>query len=354
MVTQSAEAEVLLEGLSLVNGAPDDDEDGAAILTALGTDLTLRDCLVAGHDEDRFSSAIWVRNSRLTVEDSEFRDDANDAIDSWYSQTRIVRSRFGAFSGLGVWGGHVTVEDSEFVDASSSVIVLTSRDASLDVVRTRIETTHGSGSRAIWSMGLNDPIEHRITLTGSTISGFRSSALRLDPTEVELVVTDTTFEDNTGTDGAAIDLNGGSMTVVGSRFVNNVASREGGAIRAVLEGEFVIEDSEFVGNSASLRGGAVYVTQKSFGDPLTVQCRAGTGHFGFFGNSADEGAALFLSYSDVATPFVSQGCDFGEGANDNVTDPDDGELCIDTPSGWCAEFDFGNDASFTCTEGGCE
>ncbi|MDR3049174.1 MAG: hypothetical protein LBV16_04970 [Elusimicrobiota bacterium] len=57
--------------------------------------------------------------------------------------------------------------------------------------------------------------------------------------------------------GGAIDISGGEITIIGSKFQNNNAITNGGAIN-ITDGKLAIIDANFTGNSAGASGGAIY------------------------------------------------------------------------------------------------
>jgi len=351
--TESGDADVVLEGLTLQHGVTDDDPVGA-ILGALGTTLTLRDCVVQDNEGDWSYGGIELYNGRLTIEDCVFRNNHDHALHVYDSVVDIRDSRFEAESGLVFRGGRITIADSEFIDANASTILLSSTDFEIDVVRSRFETTSDFHYWALTSLASSgEAFTQRVTLEDVTVTGYRSSAIRLESELAELVVRDSTFVDNTERSssrpgGGAIHFEGRTLEVYRSRFEANTTTSRGGAIWARTEGAVVLEDVEFVGNAAGSRGGAIHVEQGS--EPTWVLCTAGAGDYGFFGNTAPTAPAVWVGNSSASTPFESRACDFGVAPDDNViTDPDStSEICVNG----CEGYAFGDDATFRCDAAG--
>lgn len=77
--------------------------------------------------------------------------------------------------------------------------------------------------------------------------------------EGDVTVDSSTFANNTGREGGAINLFSGSLTISNSTFSGNDASLHGGAIYARTGTNVEIQTSTFVGNSAVGDGGAVFL-----------------------------------------------------------------------------------------------
>ncbi|MBP5622579.1 MAG: hypothetical protein J6X44_11260, partial [Thermoguttaceae bacterium] len=141
-------------------------------------------------------------------------------------------------------------------------------------------------------------------------------ALRLyNPTVVSVV--DSVFKNNSGGNGGAFKLDGGTATIVDSTFVGNSSSNYGGAIHigstaqlkivgakfvdnataadkvggAVFNyGKLSLENSEFVGNRTGSMGGAIYTDGGEFKAVNSA----------FYANSASYGGAILTrSDSDI-------------------------------------------------------
>ncbi|MEL6499177.1 MAG: choice-of-anchor Q domain-containing protein [Planctomycetota bacterium] len=123
----------------------------------------------------------------------------------------------------------------------------------------------------------------------------------------ELVVEDSTFSGNTATQrGGAISGGGNSanMTIRGSTFASNMTTGgEGGAIRYVAAGLITIENSAFTGNSCTSSGGAVFIATS---DAARVTETTFTGNFTQGTASEDTGGLFFSDVSDA----VVRDCDF--------------------------------------------
>jgi Right handed beta helix region/Putative metal-binding motif len=154
----------------------------------------------------------------------------------------------------------------------------------------------------------------------------------------DLAISNSTFTGNRaktsdGGLGGAIRVEGGSVSIVGSTFEDNVAEA-GGAIWA-WNADVSIDASLLQMNSAAT-GGAVYLYD---GDLICMGQAPGI--FGFFANAASGNGGAVWSNGSV----VSDLCDWGFMADSNL--PHD--IDIDDT----VFVDYDDDASFTCTAQGC-
>jgi uncharacterized repeat protein (TIGR01451 family)/uncharacterized delta-60 repeat protein len=105
-------------------------------------------------------------------------------------------------------------------------------------------------------------------------------------------IEDSAFTSNTALDGAAVDASG-NLTVGGSTFSNNAASRVGGALRVWYGGRTTLSNVTLSGNRAAYRGGGVFVETALDLNNVTIA-----------GNTAgDGGGAIFNHYTASATRF---------------------------------------------------
>ena len=126
-------------------------------------------------------------------------------------------------------------------------------------------------------------------------------------------ISNSQFEGNSATYGSSVFLHStGSTTVAASHFVNNSAT-VGGAIGVELPTQqyvqFTLKDSEFRGNSAANFGGAVAVfrtiVDSSVPEDLivpTYSCELTLLNALFVGNSAQDGAAVYMDCSSAKQP----------------------------------------------------
>ena len=118
------------------------------------------------------------------------------------------------------------------------------------------------------------------------------AAINLDGTT--LTLSDSTFIDNHAVDeGGALELcNNEAVTVTGSRFVGNTSENSGGAIQQNCEtGNLTIELNQFQRNTAVDQGGAIRVQTGASGTSITRNT--------FTGNSAEQGGAVSINDGEV-------------------------------------------------------
>ena len=118
------------------------------------------------------------------------------------------------------------------------------------------------------------------------------AAINLDGTT--LTLSDSTFIENHAVDeGGALELcNNEAVTVTGSRFVGNTSENSGGAIQQNCEtGNLTIELNQFQRNTAVDQGGAIRVQTGASGTSITRNT--------FTGNSAEQGGAVSINDGEV-------------------------------------------------------
>lgn len=76
-------------------------------------------------------------------------------------------------------------------------------------------------------------------------------------------IENTEFSGNAGGLGGALITNGIGATIENSRFLNNTASQDAGAIAVVGQGVLQVSDSTFSGNTAAFSGGGILLTEDS-------------------------------------------------------------------------------------------
>jgi predicted outer membrane repeat protein len=118
------------------------------------------------------------------------------------------------------------------------------------------------------------------------------AAINLDGTT--LTLSDSTFIENHAVDeGGALELcNNEAVTVTGSRFVGNTSENSGGAIQQNCEtGNLTIESNKFERNTAGDQGGAIRVQTGASGTSITRNT--------FTRNSAEQGGAVSINDGEV-------------------------------------------------------
>lgn len=141
------------------------------------------------------------------------------------------------------------------------------------------------------------------------------------------------------TSGGAAYLTGGRLSLVDSEVMDNSATTGGafyvdGSSAVLLLSSSLVEDNAATGN-----GGGVYVANAK-----AVVCKGtGMGTFGFHGNTAASGGALYVASAAATVRALT--CDLGTLANDNSPD--------DVFTGGTG-YDWGDNATFVCTGGVCK
>jgi predicted outer membrane repeat protein len=118
------------------------------------------------------------------------------------------------------------------------------------------------------------------------------AAINLDGTT--LTLSDSTFIENHAVDdGGALELcNNEAVTVTGSRFVGNSSESSGGAIQVNCDtANLTIESNQFQRNTALEQGGAIRVQTGVSGTSITRNT--------FTGNSAEQGGAVSINDGEV-------------------------------------------------------
>ena len=118
------------------------------------------------------------------------------------------------------------------------------------------------------------------------------AAINLDGTT--LTLSDSTFIENHAVeDGGALELcNNEAVTVTGSRFVGNSSESSGGAIQVNCDtANLTIESNQFQRNTALGQGGAIRVQTGMSGTSITRNT--------FTGNSAEQGGAVSINDGEV-------------------------------------------------------
>lgn len=107
-------------------------------------------------------------------------------------------------------------------------------------------------------------------------------------------IEDSVFQRNgAGSDGGALTLEEGSLTLRDSRFEMNTAGSDGGALFLYTETNTGVWDTDFVDNEAGSNGGAVVIGDSSYGSQL--QCRSCT----LTGNTAgSDGGGFYLGSNE--------------------------------------------------------
>ena len=239
---------------------------------------------------------------------------------------------------VGVYGADVTIFDNN--TALGSTVSVT--NGSVTVSGLTITGGHGSsnyGGGVIVNVTSAEPTPTAPTavLEDCIVSGNTATngggVAAYNKGWVSLVRT--TVEDNTATDGGGIiTYLTGRVSLEDSTVQNNTASDDGGGI-FLDDGTLTMTGSYLVGNDAAGDGGGLIL------DTGVATCTLG----GITGNTAvDKGGGVYLAnQSSTTASFTSSSCDFGTGADDNLT------YDVTVKKSSYTNYTYGATASFVCT-----
>ncbi|MCK6505149.1 putative metal-binding motif-containing protein [Myxococcota bacterium] len=157
----------------------------------------------------------------------------------------------------------------------------------------------------------------------------------------DVTLRDTEISDCAADYGGGIAVGDGDASVTDSILTDNVANYSGGAA--------YVDGSGDVSAGMSLSSSIVELNEAQYGGGVAVfeaafACSGSSGvEAGFFDNEGSLGGAAFV---DTPESFRSNTCDWGEGSTDNT--PVDIFVVVSEN-----EYDYGNDASFTCGTNQC-
>lgn len=155
-----------------------------------------------------------------------------------------------------------------------------------------------------------------------------------------VAITRGTFTDNEATNlGGGVYASGGTLAIVGSTFTGNASVSVSGGALAATGATVTLTDTVFEDNVAFDEGGAADFAG------CTVTCtRVAPSRGGFYGNTP---GVFFLDLGGHV--LTSDGCDWGEGADDNTTY----DLAVANTGGGVTNHTFGDDESFACDAASC-
>ena len=288
---------VTLTNVTLINGKAD---KGGAIYN--DGSLTLSDVKLSDNAADSYGGAVF-NNGELVVSDSVF--DSNDivnrgsasvdyggaAIYNWYDGVLTVsNSNFtnniknykngDCLVGAVATIGDATISDSNFVNNSgrwggaittSGALIAGGDVNTLTVSGSTFKENGGLYGAGIFVWGsdfaVSDCVFDKNTAFGKgnmTPNNNNGAAIEVTNTNKAIAgaITGSNFTNNKAQYGGAIDICAGNIKITNSKFINNSADVEGGAIdintdHNLNNPKVTISDSEFVNNSASY-GGAIY------------------------------------------------------------------------------------------------
>ena len=269
--------EVVISGLSIINGDATGSGYGGGIEDNHDGDLTLDDVSITGCVASYGGAVYKDGDGTLEIVDSTISDNyAQNSAGALYNNgvgdLIITNSTFDGNSasdqgGVGEIGndGNVSITGSTFSNNSSGsgggAFYFTS-DVTGDVSisgSTFSDNYANGGGGAVYAFNSGS-----FTVTSSTFSGNYATgwggALYLGTDGQVVTVTDSLFEGNSATHGSALnsDANNQVVTINNSTFVNNTSLYGGGAIFKDDGGSLTINMSTITENSASYGGGIFF------------------------------------------------------------------------------------------------
>ncbi|MEM7756095.1 MAG: choice-of-anchor Q domain-containing protein [Planctomycetota bacterium] len=222
-------------------------------------------CIAAAAGTALAQDTIVVPDDFPTLQDA--LDPAVSGIDP--GDTIVLRDSITHFGTFDVTVPDLTIEaaagDSPVLDANGagSVITVDIGDGVLTLRGLTIQDGNGVGNSDRGS-GIEVDSALRVIVGNCVIQDNNSDSDGggMFGTDVSFVVDDSFFIENSARDGGAIRNQGsGPLTIRNTEFIDNTASRDGGAVIFNDNGQrrLLIQDSVFEGNAANDRGGAVVV-----------------------------------------------------------------------------------------------
>jgi hypothetical protein len=219
-----------------------------------------------------FAGALWnnISSERFTLRNSVF-DRTGPLIWEYSSAANVV-----VVDNVRMTNGNCTSGQPalEFINATSVSVsafrVIGGTCMALEADRCNVTVVDSQFER-ISATNAVSVVNSTVTISGSTFRGMRETAL-VSQSNTVIVLQNTLFEDNVAARGSAIrSFNLETMQIVGSRFFNNSAQTEGGAIVADT---LRVTQSLFRANSAGDVGAAI------FGDDIQISECDFEGHVG--------------------------------------------------------------------------
>jgi predicted outer membrane repeat protein len=312
----------------VIDGAWIDNGNGAGVY-AEGS-VTIADSTFTNNSADNGSGgAVYVADAiAVTISDSVFGDPNDDSLGNFADNYGgdIYVTGGGALADL-------SISNSQFYDAyaedesggsiaaicAASVISgVTIRGAEADEVGAGLYFNDDSGCGADYTVTVTNSrfLNNDADWQGGAISDGQDDS---ESPLTEVIVSGSYFYQNEADLGAAINLDGTTLTVSNSTFIENHAVDDGGALELCNNEAVAVTGSRFVGNSSESSGGAIQVNcdtanltieSNQFQRNTTVgqggAIRVQTGVSGtsitrntFTGNSAEQGGAVSINDGEV-------------------------------------------------------
>ena len=138
------------------------------------------------------------------------------------------------------------------------------------------------------------------TIIGATFSGNTAlqtgGALRNYASTAIITATNTLFDSNTASHGCFLQLDDGTVTIVGSTITNNISPNSGGAIRIerdATQGNLTLTDTYMANNSGN-NGGMIYIEATTVSGTVTVTISGST----FANNISKAAGGIYTSNAD--------------------------------------------------------
>ncbi|MCC7553928.1 MAG: hypothetical protein KO202_05520 [Methanobacteriaceae archaeon] len=305
-----------LKNITLINGLVNQigDERGGSI-NQNGGNLTIENCAFKNNsainfDWDKnsfgFGGAISKLNGTTIIKNSFFEDN--------------VATGGGAISQE---GGILEIENCEFISNIGNYAGASIANGEIGTII--VKNSHFKGNKIKTEGGVIAIENGELIIENSTFEnneGIMGSSIFANDGDVKIITS--SFIRNTAKDGGAIYQIEGSLTIDNSRFIHNEVEDNGGAIY-LKNGTLEIKDTFFHGNEALNYGGAVY---HEIGD-LTIE---GTIFDESFVGQNDThrgyGGAIYKRQNDIKinnSTFMENGAYYGGAINvGNKTDFDSG------------------------------
>ncbi|MBE0688958.1 MAG: hypothetical protein IH587_02405, partial [Anaerolineae bacterium] len=241
--------------------------DAGVIQSPFGAPILIEDCEFSNNEKP-----ITSVNGQVTIRDSQFNENTRGALTNYYGAVLVERTRF-ARNESGIFGaaidnisGTLTVQDNSTFSRNQSPVaggaIASSGDLTIEDTDFLINRAPLGGALYLRSAGSVTIRRSRFEQNSARREGGAILRQGTSAANVALYIEDSRFRENTADIGGAIALSPGSsesnlgiLTLNGVIFSRNQA-REGAAINGR---EFGIDaiSSLFAGNEAAETGGAI-------------------------------------------------------------------------------------------------
>lgn len=313
----------------VINDAYLEEGDGAAVYAAGGI-VTITDSTFTDNSADNGSGgAVYVADAvSVTISDSVFGNPNDDSFGNFAHNYGgdIYVTGGGALADL-------SISNSQFYDAyaedeSGGSIAAICAASVISGVTIRGAEAGYNGAGLYFNDDSGCGADYTVTVTNSSFlnndAGNQGGAISdaqdaSDSPLTDVIVTGSYFYQNEANRGAAINLDGTTLTLSNSTFIENDALSDGGALELCDNEAVTVTGSRFVGNTSEDSGGAIQVdcdtanltiesnkfernTAGDQGGAIRVQW--GSSEISitsntFTGNSAEQGGAVSVNDDEV-------------------------------------------------------